>query len=256
MYKSHQHNYMKVSFKFIFSVFLIFSLSIIGGTQVLASSDSDLVDEFIEEFNNEDSLNSNQEEATVEESPLNPSYFELILPYAQFINYQYSGDGSLFDIQDIIMEYGPDSNGIFQIVSYTGNDTTAYIYQIRDSGLYELAYFNDYYVVEDLRYSADALDGIDSLILPSNLTIGLTFTTGYNNESVRTVAEIVDYYSIGDVSFNDVLRIEERKEEADGPATYNYYYAPNYGIIVIERIGADGSNRRVMQLLSTQGFLE
>lgn len=256
MFKSHQHYDIKVYLKIILSTLLILGLSVNRIAQVSANSESELVDQIIEEFNNEETTEFIEEDVFVEQTPINLSYFDQILPYAQFVNYQYGGDGTLFDVQDIIMEYSPDGNGIFQVVSYTGNNTIAYIYQIRDSGLYELAYFNDYYVVEDLRYSADALDGIDSLVLPSNLTIGLTFTTGYNNESVRKVAEIIDYYTVGNVSFDQVLRIEESKHDDEGPATYNYYYAPNYGIIVIERIAADGSSRRIMQLVSTQGFLE
>src|SRR5699024_3888118 len=115
------------------------------------------------------------------------------------------------------------------------SEAIAYVYQIRDTGFYEPASFNDYYVVEDLRYSPEASDNDESLILPSNLTIGSSFSSGYNNEKRRMISELISSYDVGGQTFNDVLRIEEQAQEDSGPVTYNYYYAPTVGIIVIER---------------------
>lgn len=179
--------------------------------------------------------------------------FRDYVPYANFINYQYQGDQTYFDVRDMIMEYAPDSNGTFQVTAFSGQETIAYIYQIRESGLYELASFNDYYVVEDLRYSQDATDGVESLVLPANLTVGTTFRSGYNNELQYSVAELIDSYPLGGQSFSNVVRITQEVQDESGQVTYNYYYAPIYGLLVIERTDASGVTQRVLQLVSTQG---
>lgn len=182
--------------------------------------------------------------------------FEEFVPYANYTNYQYQGDQTYFDAQDIILEYAPDNNGVFQVTSFSGQSAIAYVYQIRESGLYELASFSDYYVVEDLRYSADAMDNVDSLILPSNLSVGSSFASGYNNEKSRTVSGLINSYFIGEQEFSNVLKLQEIAQEDVGQVIYDYYYAPVVGLIVIDRTGPDGSTQRVLQLLSAQGYRE
>lgn len=236
---------------------------------LVISAQDDVISEIEEEFDfDNDTSEEVDDEQTSEESndesdfnteviiAPNNIYFEQLIPYAQFINYQYSGDGSAFEMKDIIMEYAPDNNGVFQVAAYSGQNAIAYVYQIRDSGFYELASFADYYVVEDLRYSPDATDGLESLILPSNLTVGSTYSTGYNNETVRIIAEQIDDYTIGSQIFNGVLRVEEYKQEAEGAVLYNHYFAPTYGLIVVEKVNPDGSTHRIMQLISAQVYLE
>lgn len=182
--------------------------------------------------------------------------FEQFIPYVQFLNYQYQGDGTSFITQDIIMEYTPDSNGVFQVAAFTENKAIAYIYQIRADGLYELAFFDHYDVVQDLRYSELALDGNDSLVLSSNLNVGSTFYSGYQNESRRTVVDIIDYYSAGTMSYENVIVIAEDAVTNSDGSYQQYYVAPNYGIVAIERVYPDKSTVKVIELTDTQGFLQ
>lgn len=182
--------------------------------------------------------------------------FNDYVPYGQFVSYQYQGDGTFFSNQDIIMEYAPDANGIFQVSSITDNHASAYIYQIRENGLYELARFEDYYMVEDLRYSQAASDGVDSLILPREMKIGLSYQTGYNQESSRYIAEYIPEYYFGGHTFNGVFRIEEMRMNNGISETYNFYYAPTYGVILMERTDVNGQNQLLMQIISTQGSLQ
>lgn len=173
----------------------------------------------------------------------------LYMPYAKFVNYQYQGDGSVFSTQDIIMEYTPDSQGIFQIASFTGKSATAYIYQITSAGLYELAMFEDYNIVEDLRYSPDAMDEQKSLVLPSKLTTGASYQSGYNNEKKRTVIEVYESFSFGGYTFQNVVKIQE----GDQVPFYYYYLAPEFGLILVERVNEQDITDKIIQLISTQG---
>ncbi len=249
---------LRVSFNLNMRKFITFVLSImflsISSGQVIQAQENNIndsqQDESLDSSEDQETNESLNDESASQEISIS---FEEFVPYANFTNYQYQGDQVYFDAQDIIMEYSPDSNGIFQVTSFSGQEAIAYVYQIRDTGFYELASFNDYYVVEDLRYSPEASDNDESLILPSNLTIGSSFSSGYNNEKRRMISELISSYDVGGQTFNDVLRIEEQAQEDSGPVTYNYYYAPTVGIIVIERTASDGTTQRVLQLISAQG---
>lgn len=175
--------------------------------------------------------------------------FKDYLPYAKFINYQYQGDGSIFTVQDIIMEYAPDSQGVFQVASFTGDSATAYIYQITDSGLYELACFENYSIVEDLRYSEEAIDGLSSLIIPSKLSPGISYRSGYNKEKLREVIEIIPAFAFGGYSFQNVVKVQE----GNNPPYYYYYLAPEYGLILVEQAEDPNLPYQIIQLISTQG---
>ncbi|MBF0935757.1 MAG: hypothetical protein HXK00_09000, partial [Abiotrophia defectiva] len=50
-------------------------------------------------------------------------------PYIHFINYHYVGNGVAGGARDVIMEYSPDANGIFQISVLEGPSSNCYIYQ-------------------------------------------------------------------------------------------------------------------------------
>lgn len=181
--------------------------------------------------------------------------FSEFVPYAQFLNYQYQGDGTEFSSQDIIMEYTPDSNGIFQVAAFTESKAVAYVYQIRSSGLYELAFYDNYYNVQDLRYSELASDGNESLILSSNLNVGSSFYSGYQNETVRTVVDVIDYYVSGNTPYENVVIVSENKTIEGQNVQLNYYFAPYYGIVSVEQTYNDGGVARILELISTQGFL-
>lgn len=181
--------------------------------------------------------------------------FSDFVPYAQFLNYQYQGDGTEFASQDIIMEYTPDANGVFQVAAFTETKAVAYVYQIRSSGLYELAFYDNYYNVQDLRYSELANDGNESLVLSSDLRIGSSFYSGYQNEKIRTVVDIIDYYVSGNTPYENVVIISENKTVNGQNVQLNYYFAPHYGIVSVEQAYNDGAVARILELVGTQGFL-
>lgn len=181
--------------------------------------------------------------------------FSEFVPYAQFLNYQYQGDGAEFASQDIIMEYTPDANGIFQVAAFTESKAVAYVYQIRSSGLYELAFYDNYYNVQDLRYSELANDGNESLILSSDLSVGSSFYSGYQNEKIRTVIDVIDYYVSGNTPYENVVIISESNNVNGHNVQLNYYFAPYYGIVSVEQTYSDGGVARILELVGTQGFL-
>lgn len=199
---------------------------------------------------------ANESNSTETEQVVNKNVsFSEVVPYSQFLNYQYLGDGSEFSSQDIIMEYTPDANGIFQVAAFTETKAVAYVYQIRGSGLYELAFFDNYNVVQDLRYSELANDGNESLILSSDLSVGSSFYSGYQNEKVRTVVDVIDYYVLGNTPYENVVIVSESQHVNGQAIQLNYYIAPNYGIVSVERTYGDGSVARILELVDTQGFL-
>ncbi|MFK8242288.1 MULTISPECIES: hypothetical protein [unclassified Facklamia] len=165
--------------------------------------------------------------------------FSDYIPYKKFNNYQYIGFGTGFENQYTILEYSPDQNGVFQIVMLVNGVAKAYVYQQRSNGLYELACVDSYGDVEDLRYSTQVAGNGESLILPNNLSIGYQYYSGYNNEYVRTIRDILPTYEKNNKSYQEVVMIEETGY-ADG-SHMNYYLAPTYGIICIERVDADGN---------------
>ena len=199
---------------------------------------------------------ANESNSTETEQVVNKNVsFSEVVPYSQFLNYQYLGDGSEFSSQDIIMEYTPDANGIFQVAAFTEAKAVAYVYQIRSSGLYELAFYDNYNVVQDLRYSELANDGNESFILSSDLSVGSSFYSGYQNEKVRTVVDVIDYYVSGNTPYENVVIVSESQHVNGQAIQLNYYIAPNYGIVSVERTYGDGSVARILELVDTQGFL-
>ncbi|UUX33943.1 hypothetical protein [Fundicoccus culcitae] len=185
----------------------------------------------------------------------NGDAFDAFIPYAQFVKYQYLGNGSNFTVRDIIMEYTSDANGIFQVTEFTGDQAKAFIYQKRESGLYELAYFDEYNDVQDLRYSSDATDGVDSLIIPSNLSVGYSYQSGYHKELTRTIINNFPIVTIGDISYENVYLIEENSNPNGQGITKHFYFAPQYGIIQVDEIHGDGSSSALMQLSHTEGYI-
>lgn len=198
---------------------------------------------------------SDAEDTEIEYVQSEGTAFDSFIPYSQFVKYQYLGNGSNFSIKDIIMEYTPDANGVFQVTEFTGDQAKAFIYQKRETGLYELAFFDQYHDVEDLRYSTDATDGVDSLILPANLSVGYTYQSGYNNEAIRTIIDMYSIVTIGNISYEDVFLIEEQSTSNGQNMKKQFYFAPQYGIIQVDQIHSDGSTSPLMQLSHTEGFI-
>ncbi|MBF6978594.1 hypothetical protein [Tuanshanicoccus lijuaniae] len=178
------------------------------------------------------------QETPTEVSTISGTFSDYI-PYRQFNNYQYIGFGTGFENQYTILEYSPDQNGVFQIVMLVNGVAKAYVYQQRSTGLYELACIDSYGDVEDLRYSEQVANSGESLILSSNLSVGHQYASGYHNEYIRTIRSILPTYEKNNRTYQEVVMIEE-SGYADGSRT-NYYLAPRYGIICIERVDANGT---------------
>lgn len=167
----------------------------------------------------------------------NRSFLEYV-PYVQYNNYQYSGYESDFTAMYSLLEYSPNEAGIFQVAMLFDGQTLTTIFQIRNEGLYELANFSDYGEVRDLRAEPAVSDAQESLLLPSTLSKGQTYTSGYNNEYVRTIQAILPHWERDDLQFSDVLVIQETGYP--GGASWWYYFAPTYGIICSEFRDAEG----------------
>lgn len=212
--------------------------------------------ESIVEDQTETSLDDHQESAEESTETRPEPAFSIassnFLPFVQYINYKYQGDGTYFDFQNIIMEYPPDANGIFQISAFSNGEAVAYILQIRNTGLYELACYHDYNIVEDLRYSQEASSTTESLILPSQLTVGSSFQSGYNNERSIRIEAYLEQIQFGQQLYQQVMQLAE--DQADG-SQINYYLAPSYGLIIVERAYPDGSSQILAQLTETDGNL-
>lgn len=237
--------------------FLLPSFGLIDSIMVVAQESEELpaIEEELpeEEFQLDDDSLIN-ENSTLEVA-VDPNLFNMVLPYAKYLNYQYVGNGVEFTTKDVIMEYAPDSNGVFQVAEFTENKAVAFIYQVRSNGLYELAFFDDYSVVQDMRYTLAVSDGNESLILPIDLRPGNVFQSGYQNEKSRTIVGTADLVQIGNQSYSNVLMMEETSFVNGEEIKLNYYLAPNYGLILVEEVHPNGTTHNVMYLNTVQGPL-
>lgn len=148
------------------------------------------------------------------------------LPYAQCINYFYSGDQYN---RRVIIEFFPDQDQIFQVAITENGQTSAYVYQIRPTGLYELDRIADYTTSQDLRQVAKS-KGRESLEFASNLEVGATYYSGYRHEIKNTVLEKDIIYQIGDTAYPNTVKVA--REFTDG--TQYYYFTEIYGLIAVE----------------------
>ena len=151
-------------------------------------------------------------------------------PYIHFVNYHYVGNGVEGGARDVIMEYSPDANGIFQISVLEGTSSNCYIYQIRQDGLYELAHFDTYSDVEDKRTTDAAKDDKQALILPADLTVGKVYYTGYDKSVKNTVVANPMTYVINGKRYENTVKVS--RELPNG--TIYLYYAPKAGLIAVE----------------------
>lgn len=177
-----------------------------------------------------------------------------ILPYAQFIEYHYIGDSINYPSGNLILEFSADSGGRFQVVRMTAENVHAIIYQINQQGLFELANFSDYTNVRDLRYDESLNASTGSLILPSQITVGTQYRSGYNNESEMTVVEIIPTLTMNQVIYEDVVKIHEKRNTSASGSEFYHYYAPIYGLIAIEQIES-GETTTVLQQVYADGYL-
>lgn len=242
-----------MKYKKMLSISLMILTTLSSGNTMFAqetiSEESEITTEETELLPYDETIEESTE--VINQPEISVDYLSYI-PYITFVNYQYQGDGSIFNLQDIIMEYTPDNDGIFQIAAFYGNNATAYVYQMSENGLYELAKFDDYNMVEDLRYTEVAKDASKSLVFPKNVKVGEKFQSGYANEIQKEVLDLLPTYTLGGMTFNQVLVI--REDNSSTGESLIYYYAPDYGLILIERETAEGQVK-VVQLISTQGSI-
>lgn len=158
----------------------------------------------------------------------------LYAPYAFYQHYDYSGEGHEFVPFTAELQYAADENGIYQVSVDNSGTTTVYVYQLTDSGVYELAYFPENYSNEDMRGHADVHDDLKSLFFPASLHVGDDIIRGYGqNKETFTVASIEANYSIGNAWYPNVLVLESVNTEG---YTFRLYYAPGVGLIKDEYI--------------------
>ncbi|MDO4432854.1 MAG: hypothetical protein Q4B80_05995 [Aerococcaceae bacterium] len=164
--------------------------------------------------------------------PAQAVFASSLADYAPFIHKKaqfYQGDGQFYYQRNMILEFKPDANGIYQVTSYNqANEASAYVYQLNDDGLYELAVFPQYHEVQDLRYSAEAQDAVKSIVLPTELTADVTYSSGYQQEFKRTIVGVIDTCTIDNHHYQNVLVV---KQESDS-GTLMYYFAPQTGLIL------------------------
>lgn len=174
------------------------------------------------------------------------------LPYYHFVEYSYQGDQVSFQNCNMILEFSPDANGRFQIVSITDENQTAIVYQLTAYGLYELARFSDYIEVKDLRYDERANDGTTDLIFPTNVNIGMTYIGGEDGRSQFTVSDVLSSIDMNGVTYQSVVVIREQR----GNEEFDNYFVPDNGLIAVEKVQPDGSRVTVLQQVNAGGYLE
>lgn len=152
----------------------------------------------------------------------------LYAPFVNFINYSFAGEGNEFAPMDITLQYGPNSQGIYQFSINNGGTEVVYVYQLADQGVVELAYFPETYTADDLRSHADVLDSQKSLVLPRELSIGTAYSRGYRQEQDFTVIDIIDRLDWMDTIYYDVVVVEGVDDDG---YRQTFYYAAGVGLI-------------------------
>ena len=179
--------------------------------------------------------------------------FESFLPFCQYVEYVYQGDEQEIASYNMILEFAKDQNGLFQAVKFVGDKAQALIYQVTDQGLYQLATFDNYLNVEDLRYSDQVDPNRRSLILPRNIQIGVEFKSGYNQEINATIEDIIDEFYLGQVAYQNVVKVREADTSNPNQASLVKYYAPKAGLIAVQIVDQSGQAVTVLQLNSIDG---
>ena len=197
---------------------------------------------------------SDLSDSVIEETSLAISVIDFwsLLPYGQYIEYVYAGDGNSYPSFNVIMEFSPDRDGRFQVSRFIGESAQAIVYQANEDGLFELARFEDYLTVEDLRYSDPAMDEEKSLILPADLELGAHFQTGYNQESQVKVDSVIDEFYIGDQVYYKVLKLVESLPSEGEEIRY---LAPDAGLIAVQELDPQGNVQTVLQLDRFDGYI-
>lgn len=172
------------------------------------------------------------------------------MPLAHFVEYVYAGDGYYYPSQTFIMEFMPDANGIFQSVSIDPSQVTCYVFQLRQGGLYLLAQFDNYTTVQDLRYSPEAQDGSEILIIPGQLTYGDSYYAGWTGTVPLTIIDQIAEIQIGGQSYFDVVKLQANYPDH----VEHLYLAPDLGLVAAEAGPDPDSMETVYQLIQVSGY--
>lgn len=159
------------------------------------------------------------------------------LSYAPNVYYQvydYAGEGNEFASQEVVLQYPPNDNGVYQFSVGNGGTTIVFVYQLSNEGVYELAYFPENYDTTDLRDHADATDIQKSLVFPATLSIGQEFNRGYHANEAHKVVDILPTFELLGATYYNVVVIEPVDHPEGGEQ--RFYYAPHIGHIMDEFI--------------------
>ena len=161
-------------------------------------------------------------------------------PYLQEY-YYYRGAGSQLEGGDnyrhVTLQFSPDENGLYQFVKeewiFGEYSDTTYVYQITDQGIYEQAYFETAnQEMIDYRYHEDAMNELSSLILPAEVYPGLTFNSGYRDQTQYEVFALYNVFSFGDMppAYGGVIELRYQSEE-DSDTYTHVFFSANIGVI-------------------------
>lgn len=156
----------------------------------------------------------------------------LYAPNVFYQEYHFDGEGNEFAAQEVVLQYSPDDNGVYQFSVSNGGTTIVFVYQLTEAGVIELAYYPETYESTDLRYHDDATDDLTSLVLPANLTVGQTFYRGYHGDEAYHVIGILPTFELLGVTYYDVIVLEPVTHPEGGEQ--RFYYAPQIGHIMDE----------------------
>lgn len=175
-------------------------------------------------------------------------------PFLYYENYDYIGSGNEFAGFKVVLQYPLNEEGIYQFRRDGAGTSIAFVYQLTPEGIIELSYFPETYDNTDFRDHPNTLDGFTSLIMPLELGVGDTFFSGYQEEQEYEVIDILDNFTVNQVTYHDVLVLSLKQDTSD--ATQYFYYAPQYGLIYDEfAFNDDFSMYITSQLKSTRNKL-
>lgn len=156
--------------------------------------------------------------------------------YLNFISYTYTDMKSGANTH-YLLEFPIDQNGRYQVTLLRDNlPAAAYVYEMNDTGLYEIAYLNTYHDVMDMRYSPEAEDNQKSLILPRTVSEGMTFSSGDGNPITHTIIDTHATLTIGNITYQNLIQVERT---SFGEPEY-YYFAPQIGLIYYDDVTQHG----------------
>ncbi|HJF16250.1 MAG TPA: hypothetical protein K8V19_01275 [Globicatella sulfidifaciens] len=153
-------------------------------------------------------------------------------PFLYYENYDYIGSGNEFAGFKVVLQYPLNEEGIYQFRRDGAGTSIAFVYQLTPEGIIELSYFPETYDNTDFRDHPDTFDDSTSLIMPLELGVGDTFFSGYQEEQEYEVINILDDFTVNQVTYHDVLVLSLKQDTND--TTQYFYYAPQYGLIYDE----------------------